>query len=230
MPSEMAFQHYDRGALRGGDRRAPPHSTQRALAPSRPPLVPPPPPSPPPVHDWAARPMGPRAVCRVLSGAHDSLIGSNPFVADDGVTREPRRTSFVRGGEAFRALDARAVACVRLCASGVRGSGPSVAAAGDTAPAERSAARRRLITGRAACLRAERRLGHDRFSGSSRRVVGERSIRRAPPPSCRQLEGHLSIPHGSGLRAAVVGPMWLPTNHTSPSAVRRSTILPPFIT
>jgi len=116
MPSEMAFQHYDRGALRGGDRRAPPHSTQRALAPGRPPLVPPPPPSPPPVHNWAARPMGPRAVCYVLSGAHDSLIGPNPFVADDGVTREPRRTSFVRGGEAFRASDARALACVCGCA------------------------------------------------------------------------------------------------------------------
>jgi len=72
----------------------------------------PPPPFPPSVQNCAARPRGPRAACCVLSAAQDALIGPYLFAADDGVTREPRRTSFVSGSEAFRASDTRAAACV----------------------------------------------------------------------------------------------------------------------
>jgi len=120
MLCEMTFEHCDRGALRGGDRRAPHHSTQRVLPSGRLPLVPPPPPPPPPfppsVQNCAARPRGPRAACCVLSAAQDALIGPDLFFADDGVTREPRRTSFVSESEAFRASDTRAAACVCSCA------------------------------------------------------------------------------------------------------------------
>jgi len=49
-------------------------------------------------------------------------------------------------------------------------------------------------------------------------------------PAHRPSRHALSIPRHGGLRGAVVGPMWLSTNHTSPPAVRRSTILPPFKT